>query len=91
MALLQCEVLVGLRAGFKEVEVSSVEGHKEYLALEERFLVRHEDDYLLPVRIIAQDRAQDIVLVQLPVEADSGANRVWVWRQHVIKGDEVPA
>jgi hypothetical protein len=82
----------GSRPHFKVVGVSSVEGHVEYLGIEERFLVRRGDAYLLPVRLIGRDRRHKTALVQLPVEADSGANRVWV-REENLRGapDEVPA
>ncbi|MBY0456808.1 MAG: hypothetical protein K2V38_05690 [Gemmataceae bacterium] len=78
MALVKCEVTDGPRQNVKSVGVLSVEGFAEYLAIEERFLVPRGDHLLLPVRIIARDPRQKTALVQLPVEADSGANRVWV-------------
>lgn len=92
MALVRCEVTEGPRGGFKTVGVPSIEGHTEYLTIEERFLVRRDNAYLLPVRLIGRDRRFDTVLVQLPVEADSGANRVWVKGNIVAEApDEVPA
>ncbi len=78
MSRIKCKVTDGPRAGFKEVSVPSVEGHDEYFTIEDRFLVVREGDYLLPVRLIARDPQNKTALVQLPVEADSGANRVWV-------------
>jgi hypothetical protein len=91
MPMLQCEVIEGPRPGFKAVAVPSMEGHVEYLTIEERFLVNQNDDYFLPVRVIGRDRPGKTALVQLPVEADSGANRVWVWEQNLEISDEVRA
>jgi hypothetical protein len=91
MALLQCEVLDGPREGFKTVGVTTIEGSTEYLIIEERFLVHQDDAYLLPVRQVHSDPVHKTVLVQLPVEADSGANRVWVRKDELIKAGEVPA
>jgi hypothetical protein len=92
MALLKCEVTEGPRPGFKAVGVASIEGHSEYLTIEERFLVRRGDGYLLPVEVVGRDRRYNTALVQLPVEADSGANRVWVRGQSLVEApDEVPA
>lgn len=54
------------------------DGHTEYLTIEERFLVRKGKSYLLPVRLIGRDQRHKTALIQLPVEADSGANRAWV-------------
>jgi hypothetical protein len=92
MALIPCEVSEGPRSGWKAVGVKSIEGHTEYLAIEERFLVRRGKSFLLPVRLIGRDPRHKTALVQLPVEADSGANRVWVKGETVTEApDEVPA
>jgi hypothetical protein len=92
MALVRCEALDGPRPGFKAVGVRSVEGHVEYLAVEERFLVRKGEAYFLPVGVVGNDPRHQTALVELPLEADSGANRVWVHADHLANGlDEVPA
>jgi len=89
---MHCDISEGPRPGYKAVGVPSVEGHTEYLTIEERFLVRRGDTYLLPVRLIGRDPRYKTALVQLPVEADSGANRVWVSGAAVTDApDEVPA
>ena len=92
MPFLQCEVTDGPRGGYKSVGVPSIEGFMEYLSIEERFLVREGDQYLLPVRRVGKDRTHNTALVQLPVEADSGANRVWVRNSLLVEAaNEVPA
>ncbi len=93
MNFLHCEISDGPRQGFKTVGIESVEGYNEYLSIEERFLAKRCDEMRLPVSVIGQDRKQGIVLIQLPVEADSGANRVWVRKESVQDGvpDEVMA
>jgi hypothetical protein len=92
MALLNCEATEGPRDGYKTIGVASIEGHNEYFSIEDRFLVHRGNDWLLPVQLIGRDRRYETVLVQLPVEADSGANRVWV-KTDMLKDalDEVPA
>ena len=92
MPLLRCEVLEGPRAGFKVVGVPSIEGYTEYLTIEDRFLAKRGEQLLLPVSIVGKDRRHDTALVQLPSEADSGANRVWVKQEALTpESDEVPA
>lgn len=92
MALLTCEVTEGPRPGYKTIGIASIEGRTEYLAIEDRFLVPRNGSYLLPVRLIGRDRRYQTALVQLPVEADSGANRVWVKGDMLTDApDEVPA
>ena len=92
MALIRCEVLEGPRPGFKTIGVPSIKGHNEYLSIETRFLAKRGDEYLLPVFVVGRDPGHDTMLVQLPLEADSGARRVWV-RSNIIVSDpdEVPA
>jgi hypothetical protein len=91
--LINCEVTEGPRAGFKTVSVDSVEGWKEFFTIEERFLKSQNDTFLLPIRVVGIDREQRLKLIQLPVEADSGASRVWVSFDAIINPDEdeVPA
>jgi hypothetical protein len=92
MPLLHCEVQEGPRPGFKVVGVASIEGYSEFLTLEERFLVKRDGRYFLPVLIVGKDRQHNTLLVQLPYEADSGANRAWVKREAILpETDEVPA
>ena len=84
MTLVRCQISEGPRPGFKEVGVTSVEGHNEFLAVEERFLARRNGDILLPVEVVGRDPRHGTTLVQLPFEADSGANRVWVRSDDVV-------
>ena len=82
--LTPTELSDGARPGWKTVGVASVEGHTEYLSIEERFLVPRPEGPMLAVRLVARDPVQKTSLVQLPTEADSGANRVWVWNDALI-------
>lgn len=92
MELIKCDVTDGPRPGTKSIAVASVEGHSEFLSIEERFLVARRGELLLPVRLIGRDKNYGTVLVQLPVEADSGANRVWVMESAMSDApDEVHA
>lgn len=92
MPLLKCEVTEGPRPGYKAIGVASIEGRNEYFSIEERCLVRQGNEYLLPVWLIGRDPRYQTALVQLPVEADSGANRVWVKGDSLtVAPDEVPA
>ncbi len=84
MQLLRCRISDGPRSGFKTVSVESIEGHTEHFAIEERFLAYSEGELSLPVQVVGRDRQYDTALVQLPVEADSGANRVWVRSDQII-------
>lgn len=92
MALIRCEITAGPRSGFKSVGISGAHGQMEFIAIEDRFLVPRNDTSLLPVHIISEDRRNKQLLVQLPVEADSGANRVWIKKDQLVEdAEEIPA
>ena len=92
MALLRSEISDGPRNEFKTVGIASVDGRTEYLTIEERLLARRSGELLLPVLEIGRDITKDIALVQLPVEADSGARRVWVRSADLVQDTRtVPA
>lgn len=54
------------------------DGRSEFVQLT-RGMINTEDgtDYL-PIGIVTVDRSRRRVLIELPAEADSGANRLWV-------------
>ena len=91
MELLKCDVTEGPRSGFKAIGVASVEGFSEFLSIEARFLILQDDEYFLPVRVIARDKHHVTALVKLPFEADSGANRVWVKEEALANLNRIPA
>ncbi|HZU38243.1 MAG TPA: hypothetical protein VFA18_20130 [Gemmataceae bacterium] len=92
MELVRCEVSEGPRVGYVAVGVKSIEGHTEFLTIEDRLLAHRGDERYLPVSVVGKDKARQTALVQLPAEADSGANRVWVRTDDlVLERDEVPA
>ncbi len=83
MKIVYCEMSEGPRPNFTTLGIESAEGNTEYLTIEDRFLFKRKDGYVLGVRVVARDDEQGLFLVQLPVEADSGANRVWLSEEHV--------
>ena len=52
--------------------VDSIEGYTEFLAIEEHFLLKEGPEFLLPISIVGKDFCSGSILVQLPLEADSG-------------------
>jgi len=78
MARLRCKIGEGARPSEATVEVRDSEGRPEYLPVERAFLVADNGDHYLPVSIVHVDRERKLAIVGLPVEADSGAHRIWV-------------
>ena len=79
MALVVCEVSAGLRESERTVGVADINGNRQYLRVPAAFLTQQEEKCYLPVGIVHQDPKTSAVLIELPQEADSGANRLWVW------------
>jgi hypothetical protein len=42
------------------------------------FVKQVNNAWFLPIGIVYHDREKDLYLIELPHEADSGANRLWV-------------
>ncbi len=79
MALVACDqVTKGLRSSERTVSLLDAQGRKEFLRVEEGFLTQENGKSWLPVGVVYEDKARGIVLVELPQEAESGTNRLWV-------------
>ena len=78
MDLVECEVSPGLRDQEATVRVVAYDGRKEFMPVDRRLLVREEGRDYLPITIIHLHEKDQAALVVLPVEADSGAHRIWV-------------
>jgi hypothetical protein len=84
MAQVRCEVSAGLRPSEATVAVADVYDHRQFLRIERDFLNMVEGQPFLTVGIVHDDRQQPWVLIELPHEADSGVNRLWVRRDSLL-------
>lgn len=66
----------GLRDSEATVAVADIQGGKQYLRVERAFLHEERGEHYLPIGVVG--RTSDKALIELPHEADSGANRMWV-------------
>jgi hypothetical protein len=88
MAAILCErVGPGMRASERCVSVRDIRGRREWLLVEQDFLVVRQDKTYVPVGIIQVDREHDLVLVEFPHEAATGGNRVWVRASEVLEAN----
>jgi hypothetical protein len=86
-----CEVSPGLRPSERTVAVCNVQGRREYLRIEANYLRQEGGRAYLPVGFLYEHPESNSVLIELPLEADSGARRVFVPKTHVISGERVSA
>lgn len=80
MLYLECAVKrpAALGNGHVLAEVTDHANQREQVAVEETFLVRRAGRTFLPVWFISQDPGSKLVQIELPHEAASGVNRIWV-------------
>ena len=82
-----CDVSPGIRDDEVTVSVADMKGNKLFLQVGKGFVNSTDKGNYLPVGIVEVDRENARVLVELPHEADSGANRLWVPFQRVRQED----
>jgi hypothetical protein len=91
MARVLCTVTEGLRQAEATVEIRDANGRREFLPIARDFLMYENGQAYLPVPVLALDRREKVALVALPIEADSGANRIWVKTANLRDWNEAPA
>jgi hypothetical protein len=76
---VRCEVLVGgIFPNGVTARISDTEGCSQFVQLTRGMINRRGNVDYLPVGFVEIDRGNRRVLIELPAEADSGANRMWV-------------
>jgi len=90
---VECEVTPSSLFDTEVVGVPDETGNHHYLRVARGVVNRQDDKTYLPVGIVEVDAPRRRALVQLPYEADSGANRLWVpyvkFRQIVVYPEEI--
>jgi hypothetical protein len=81
MPYVLCHIDEGLRPSEVTVEVPHHDGGSAFLRVDREFVKNLDGNTYLPIGIIY--RENDLVLIELPHEADSGANRLWVPRSSI--------
>ena len=79
MANILCSnVTKGLRASEVVASFADFHGRTHFIRVEADFLSQHNGKRYLPVGIVQVDPKNKAVLIELPHEAETGANRLWV-------------
>jgi hypothetical protein len=92
MAQVLCDRIgPGFRASERSVGVRDVDGHREFLRVEEGFLTKVDGKHYLPVGLVSVNWEKKAVLIELPHEADSGAHRLWVHFADLLPQNGMPA
>ena len=92
MAHIRCDDLSeGLRDSEVVARFQDDRGRKHFLRVEREVLSEAEGQYCLPVGIVHVDPETKLTLVELPYEAETGANRLWVRPEQLVRSVEAVA
>ena len=78
MYYVECGVSGGLRASEATVSIEDIDGARAFLRVERGFIHQPNGQAYLPIGLIYVDQQVGRALIELPHEADSGVNRLWV-------------
>ena len=79
MAMIRCEKITeGLRASEAVAQFIDYHGRLHYIRVEKDFLSSKNAAQYLPIGIVHIDPKSKAVLIELPHEAETGANRLWI-------------
>lgn len=84
MAKIRCnKVSEGLRQSEALASFVDFHGRTHCIRVEKDFLAEQDGQVFLPVGIVHLDPRNHAVLVELPHEAETGANRLWVKQEQL--------
>jgi hypothetical protein len=75
---IECTVAPGFLPGELAVGVPDENAHRQHLRVNKNLVAEVGGKHYLAVGIVEVDYRRKRALVELPHEADSGANRLWV-------------
>lgn len=79
MAKIRCsKISDGLRPSEAVASFVDFHGRTHFIRVERDFLAEQEGQAYLPVGVVHVDPKQKAVLIELPHEAETGANRLWI-------------
>ncbi len=84
MATIRCDnVSDGLRPSEALASFLDFHGRRHFIRVERDFLSSKNGAEFLPIGIVHVDPKSKAVLVELPHEAETGANRLWVRQEQL--------
>ncbi len=84
MEQLRCEnVSEGLRASEAVASFRDYHNRRHFIRVERDFLSEQNDHFYLPIGVVHVDPRTKAVLIELPHEAETGANRLWVRQEQL--------
>lgn len=91
LALVPCEVYYP-KVGTVSVSVGvrDTANQPTYLEIQHDFVAHRHGKTYLPIGVVYRDKEKGVALIEFPVEADSGAHRIWVPLATLLEPNGVP-
>lgn len=84
MARIRCKKIeAGLRPSEVVASFQDYRGREHFIRVEKDFLFTEDNAFFLPIGLVQVDIAHQAALVELPHEAETGANRIWVKQEQL--------
>ncbi len=84
MAMIRCSnVFEGLLYSEAIASFADYHGRTHYIRVEKDFLSKKNGDQFFSIGVVHVDPRTKAVLVELPHEAETGANRLWVRQEQL--------
>jgi hypothetical protein len=91
MAMVLCEVRPGAGTVDVSVNVRDIYNVQTFLSIQHDFVTKRHGKTYLPIGVVYKDREKGVALIEFPVEADSGAHRIWVPLSSLLETSEASA
>jgi hypothetical protein len=73
------------------VNVRDINNVPTFLSIQHDFVAKRQGQTYLPIGVVYKDREKGVALIEFPVEADSGAHRIWVPLSSLLESSEASA
>ena len=91
MTMVKCEVRPGAGTVAVSVNVRDINNVRTFLEIQHDFVTKRQGQTYLPIGVVYKDRDKGVALIEFPVEADSGAHRIWVPLSSLLETSEASA
>jgi len=76
--LVRCEIYDPGGTVAVSVGVRDTNNQPTYLEMDRNMVTRRDGQTYLPIGTVYRDKEKGVALIEFPIEADSGAHRIWV-------------
>jgi hypothetical protein len=91
MMLVLCEVYPRNSTVADSIAVRNTSNQPTFLEMDRNMVTRRRGQTYIPVGEVYRDKEKGVALIEFPVEADSGAHRIWVPLTSLLEPNGVSA